>query len=329
MRKLMFLFFALPLFSYGKCHSDSLILYSYNVENLFDTINDPNKNDEDFLPNGKLQWNSARYFDKLNKIVQVVTNDGKEFPAAVGLIEIENETVLKDLVARMKFKGHAYSYVWYDSPDERGIDVAMLYDAKQMKIISSEKLPVVLKSETDPNTRDILHVYAKACGMKLHFFVNHWPSRRGGEDVSAPFRAQAAGVLRSKIDELVKSAPQANVICMGDFNDFPSNESVKSVLGAGVSKESSVLLNMMSDDEQRKEGSHFYQKEWSMLDQFIVSYSLYENHMNEHSAKIVRHPYLMYTSKSGEQSPARTYVGDSWKGGYSDHLPIRLAIKCK
>ena len=171
MRKLLVLFFALPLLSYGKCHTDSLIVYSYNVENLFDTINDPNKNDEDFLPTGKLQWNSARYFDKLNKIVQVITDGGKEFPVAVGLVEVENEAVLKDLVARMKFKGHKYSYLWYDSPDERGIDVAMLYDAKQMKILKSEKLPVLLKSETDPNTRDILHVYGQACGMKMHFFV--------------------------------------------------------------------------------------------------------------------------------------------------------------
>ena len=329
MRKLLVLFFALPLLSYGKCHTDSLIVYSYNVENLFDTINDPNKNDEDFLPTGKLQWNSARYFDKLNKIVQVITDGGKEFPVAVGLVEVENEAVLKDLVARMKFKGHKYSYVWYDSPDERGIDVAMLYDAKQMKILKSEKLPVVLKSETDPNTRDILHVYGQACGMKIHFFVNHWPSRRGGEDVSSPFRAQAAGVLRAKIDEVMKQEKDARIICMGDFNDFPSNESVGKVLGAGTNKSSSVLFNMMADDESRKEGTHFYNKEWSMLDQFIVSYSFYEGNMNEHSAKIVRRPYLMYTSKSGEQSPARTYVGDSWKGGYSDHLPIRLAIKCK
>lgn len=302
-------------------------LMSYNVENLFDTIDDPNKADEDFTPSGKLQWNTAKYYDHLNHTVDAITNKGTNFPAIVGLIEVENGTVLNDLVNTSFLKGKGYQVVWYEGPDERGIDVAMIYDSKRVSIVGSRPIPVVLESVSDPNTRDILKVSVKVGNEDYHLFVNHWPSRRGGQDESEMHRIRAASVLRKEVDQILSVNPKANIICMGDFNDFPSNKSVHDVLQAGVSNEHSVLFNMMSDFEALKKGTHFYKGEWSPLDQFIVSYGMLDNKcVSANSFEVVSYDFLYYTSKDGVKSPARVYVGDSYKGGYSDHMPILMHV---
>lgn len=302
-------------------------LMSYNVENLFDTIDDPNKTDEDFTPSGKLQWNTVKYYEHLNHTVDAITNKGTNFPAIVGLIEVENGTVLNDLVNTSFLKGKGYQVVWYEGPDERGIDVAMIYDSKRVSIVGSRPIPVVLESVSDPNTRDILKVSVKVGNEDYHLFVNHWPSRRGGQDESEMHRIRAASVLRKEVDQILSVNPKANIICMGDFNDFPSNKSVHDVLQAGVSNEHSVLFNMMSDFETLKKGTHFYKGEWSPLDQFMVSYGMFDNKcLSANSFEVVSYDFLYYTSKDGVKSPARAYVGDSYKGGYSDHLPILMHV---
>jgi len=302
-------------------------LMSYNVENLFDTIDDPNKADEDFTPTGKLQWNTAKYYEHLNHTVDAITNKGTNFPAIVGLIEVENGTVLNDLVNTSFLKGKGYQVVWYEGPDERGIDVALIYDSKRVSIVESRPIPVVLESVSDPNTRDILKVSVKVGSEDFHLFVNHWPSRRGGQDESEMHRLKAASVLRKEVDQILSVNLKANIICMGDFNDFPSNKSVHDVLQAGVSNEHSVLFNMMSDFEALKKGTHFYKGEWSPLDQFMVSYGMFDNKcIDVNSYEVVSYDFIMYTSKDGVKSPARVYVGDSYKGGYSDHLPILMHV---
>ena len=307
-------------------------LMSYNVENLFDTINDPNKADEDFTPTGKLQWNTSKYYEHLSHTVDAITNKGTNFPAIVGLIEVENGTVLNDLVNTSYLKGKGYQVVWYEGPDERGIDVAMIYDSNKVTIIGSRPIPVILESVTDPNTRDILKVSAKIGNENFELFVNHWPSRRGGQDESEMHRIKAASVLRKEVDQILSVNPKSNIICMGDFNDFPSNKSVRDVLQAGVSKPGdsnghSVLFNMMSDFEALKKGTHFYKGEWSPLDQFMVSYEMFDNKcIDVNSYEVVSYDFIMYTSKDGVKSPARVYVGDSYKGGYSDHLPILMHV---
>jgi predicted extracellular nuclease len=302
-------------------------LMSYNVENLFDTIDDPNKADEDFTPTGKLQWNSAKYYEHLNHSVDAITNKGTNFPAVVGLIEVENGTVLNDLVNTSYLKGKGYQVVWYEGPDERGIDVALIYDSNKVTVLGSRPIPVVLESVSDPNTRDILKVSVKVGSEDYHLFVNHWPSRRGGMDESEMHRIKAASVLRKEVDQILSVNPNANIICMGDFNDFPSNKSVHDVLQAGVSNEHSVLFNMMSDFEALKKGTHFYKGEWSPLDQFVVSYGMFDNKcISANSFEVVSYDFIMYTSKDGVKSPARVYVGDSYKGGYSDHLPILMHV---
>jgi len=300
---------------------------SYNIENLFDTIDDPNKADEDFTPTGKLQWNTAKYYEHLNHTVDAITNKGTNFPAIVGLIEVENGTVLNDLVNTSYFKGKGYQVVWYEGPDERGIDVALIYDSKRVAIVGSRPIPVVLESVSDPNTRDILKVSVKVGIEDYHLFVNHWPSRRGGQDESEMHRIKAASILRKEVDQILTVNPKANIICMGDFNDFPSNKSVHDVLQAGVSNEHSVLFNMMSDFESLKKGTHFYKGEWSPLDQFMVSYGMFDSKcISANSFEVVSYDFLYYTDKNGVKSPARVYVGDSYKGGYSDHLPILMHV---
>lgn len=302
-------------------------LMSYNVENLFDTIDDPNKADEDFTPSGKLKWNTAKYYEHLIHTVDAITNKGTNFPAIIGLIEVENGTVLNDLVNTSHLKDKGYKVVWFEGPDERGIDVALIYDSNRVNVIGSRAIPVVLESVTDPNTRDILKVTVKVGSEDFNLFVNHWPSRRGGQDESEMHRIKVASVLRKEVDQILLINPNANIICMGDFNDFPSNKSVHDVLQAGVSNEHSVLFNMMSDFEAQKKGTHFYKGEWSPLDQFIVSYGMFDNKcLSANSFEVVSYDFLYYTSKDGVKSPARAYVGDSYKGGYSDHLPILMRV---
>jgi predicted extracellular nuclease len=302
-------------------------IMSYNVENLFDTIDDPNKADEDFTPTGKLQWNTARYYEHLNHTVDAITNKGTNFPAIVGLIEVENGTVLNDLVNTSFLKGRGYQVVWYEGPDERGIDVAMIYDSNRVSVIASRAIPVVLESVTDPNTRDILKVTVKVGSEDFNLFVNHWPSRRGGQDESEMHRIKAASVLRKEVDQILAVNIKSNIICMGDFNDFPSNKSIHEVLQAGGENERSVLYNMMSDFEALKKGTHFYKGEWSPLDQLMVSYGmLFNRFVDVNSFEVVSYDFLYYTGKDGVKSPARVYVGDSYKGGYSDHLPILMHV---
>lgn len=305
----------------------SFDIMSYNVENLFDTIDDPNKADEDFTPTGKLQWNTAKYYDHLKHTVDAITNKGTNFPAIVGLIEVENGTVLNDLVNTSFLKGKGYKYVWFEGPDERGIDVALIYDLNRVSVVQAKAIPVLLESVTDPNTRDILKVLVEIGSEQFNLFVNHWPSRRGGQDESEMHRIKAASVLRKEVDEILSLNPKANIVCMGDFNDFPSNKSVHDVLQAGVSNEHSVLFNMMSDFEALKKGTHFYKGEWSPLDQFMVSYGMFDNKcVSANSFEVVSYDFIMYTSKDGVKSPARVYVGDSYKGGFSDHLPILMHV---
>lgn len=305
----------------------SFDIMSYNVENLFDTIDDPNKADEDFTPTGKLQWNTAKYYDHLKHTVDAITNKGTNFPAIVGLIEVENGTVLNDLVNTSFLKGKGYKYVWFEGPDERGIDVALIYDLNRVSVVQAKAIPVLLESVTDPNTRDILKVLVEIGSEQFNLFVNHWPSRRGGQDESEMHRIKAASVLRKEVDAILSLNPKANIVCMGDFNDFPSNKSVHDVLQAGVSNEHSVLFNMMSDFEALKKGTHFYKGEWSPLDQFMVSYGMFDNKcVSANSFEVVSYDFIMYTSKDGVKSPARVYVGDSYKGGFSDHLPILMHV---
>lgn len=305
----------------------------YNVENLFDTIDQPNVLDEDFLPNGKLQWNSQRYSVKLERIVEAVTMNLPENPLMIGLVEIENSSVLTDLTKTGRLAQTTYRLAHKDSPDARGIDCALLYDEDRFKPLVIANLAVTIDSLPDFKTRDVLYVKGELYGKKLvHVFVNHWPSRRGGEKESAIKRIRAAQVAREKIDVILKENPKANIILMGDFNDHPNDVSIEQTLGAKpLTTKKAQLYNLMYDDQLAGKGTHSYQGKWGVLDQFVVSRTLYKGckgiKLAKKDATIVYEEKLLFTQKDGSKKPSTTYGGNNYYGGYSDHLPIQLQLK--
>lgn len=312
-------------------HGRSIVFY--NVENLFDTINQTDVIDEDFLPDGKLKWNSERYKLKLDHLSQVITTNLKENPVLIGLAEIENGSVVMDLAKTGRLASTKYKLAHKDSPDARGIDCALLYDSERFKPLVITNLLVSIDSIPDFKTRDILYVKGEFIGKRtIHIFVNHWPSRRGGELESEIKRIRAAQVARAKIDEILKDDPKANIVLMGDFNDHPNNVSIENTLKAKqLSDKKADLYNLLYDDHLTGAGTHNYKNEWGVLDQFIVSKALYNG---KHKVKlltkdavILKEDFQLYTAGDGTKKPATTYGGDKYFGGYSDHLPIQLMLK--
>ncbi len=335
------LFILIVVCSYGasaqeKLTSDkSFVVMSYNVENLFDTINDPDKDDEDFLPSGKQKWTAERYAKKLEQLSKVIaTPNGKNLPAIIGLYEIENKKVVEDLATTASLKKGKYGVVHYESPDKRSIDVAMMYRKNKLTVLKSKALYVRLPEEPPYPTRDIL--YVKGVTGKtdtLHFFFNHWPSRRSGADESEKNRMSAATVLRHSVDSLFKSDAHAKIIIMGDFNDYPTNRSICETLKTDslpVISSTETLFNLCYDLEKKKQGTYNYKGDWSMLDQFIISYSVLNGtglHVKNDAAKILKEQWMLYTNeKTQESKPNSTYGGEKYFGGYSDHLPIYMEI---
>ena len=305
----------------------------YNVENLFDTLDDPLKMDEDFTPTGKLQWNAARYQEKQSRIAEVIDLLPGDLPVFVGLCEVENRTVLSDLIKQpalnAKSRSGHYEIIHADSPDERGIDVAAIYDATQLKNVRFEYYSIALPDPKDPNTRDILHAQGTLSGEAIHFFVNHWPSRSGGQSESEPNRLAVAALLKLKVEAVLADDAQAKIIIMGDFNDHPNDRSIYDVLGAKDSPAAS-FYNQMYAIHTAGNGSYFYKGEWGALDQMITSSGLMNStgwHVDASSAGVLRDEKILFRDKEGVARPSRSYAGDSYKGGYSDHLPVWLVLK--
>ena len=287
---------------------DSLTIVSYNVENLFDCEYDTLKNDSSFLPHGLHHWNYHHYQTKLNRIAQVIVNiSGWESAALVGLCEVENKRCLRDLCYRLK-RFH-YQYVHYESDDERGIDVALLYDSTKVKILNSKTLCVPLENDV---TRDILYVKALIEGKDtLHAMVCHLPSQLGGSATTSKKRQIAKQVIQNEINTILHVQPKANVVVMGDMN----SEAIDDLQG---------MNNLMIDLEKEGIGTHKYQGMWSCLDQFYVSSAL----KNTTKASVFSPEWLLEEdTKYLDYQPKRTYVGYRYHDGYSDHLPVVLKIK--
>lgn len=312
-------------------HGRSIVFY--NVENLFDTIDDPNVIDEEFLPNGKLQWNTTRYQKKLEHIVEALTLNLEENPMLIGFVEVENGKVVMDVAKTGRLSSTRYQLAHKESPDARGIDCALLYDSDRFKPTVIANLPVQIDSVPDFKTRDILYVQGELKGKKkLHIFVNHWPSRREGQQASEHKRIRAAEVARAKIDEILKADPKANILLMGDFNDHPNDVSIEQTLKAKATTDLSAdLVNLLYDDHAAGKGTHNFKGEWGVLDQFIVSKTFYNGKkglkINGKDAKIVYEEVLLFTQRDGTKKPNTTYGGPNYYGGYSDHLPIVLQLK--
>lgn len=297
-------------------------IVSYNVENLFDVHDDPATADEDYTPRGALQWTPERYATKLARLAEAIGWSAQGTPAIVGLVEVENRSVVEDLARTGDLKAVGYRVVHHDSPDERGIDVALLVDPRYAKVLREEPLAVPLDSD---RTRDVLYVeLALAADERLHVFVNHWPSRRDGEKGAAK-RMAAAAVLRGAVDEVVNTDPDAQVLIIGDLNDGPTDRSVRDGLGAVCNADGKgTLFALMCMGQPKGHGSYNYQGEWSYLDQMIVSRALLDKVAE---AKAFWDDRLLFKHPRYGRSPDRTYAGNDYKGGYSDHLPIYLRLK--
>ena len=309
----------------------------YNLENLFDTIDSPTTNDADFLPNGRLLWNTEKYISKMANMSKVISQLAVELTpdgvALLGVAEIENRKVLEDLVAQPDLKARNYQIVHFDSPDERGIDCGLLYQPKYFQVLGSKAVPVKLK---DPKTgdedftRDILYVAGLFDGEPIHVMVGHWPSRRGGESGSAWMRAAAAGVCRQVSDSLRLLNPDAKIIVMGDLNDDPTDKSLTKVLGAKGKADDATkdeFYNPMYDMFKGGNGTMAYRDAWSLFDQVVVSKALVNKKVTGwqlYKAMVYRQPWLLQTEGAFRGYPFRTYVGDIFINGYSDHLPVYL-----
>ena len=311
----------------------------WNVENLFDTKDDAKKSDEEFLPDATRHWTPSRYHDKLKKLAKTIVASGEErVPDLVGLCEVENDSCLRDLTRRSPLREAGYRYVMTHSPDKRGIDVALLYQRGSFQLIRQESIRIPHRQARREPTRDILHVSGRILsGDTLDVMVCHFPSRGGGEAKTEPYRLLVAEVLRRTADSLMQVRQYPYLIIMGDFNDYPSNKSLRKVLcGKGD------LVNLM---EGMKKGTYRYRAEWGIFDQFIVSRNMQAKNKNAFTknkyakakkenasvfvknVQILRHPFLLEEDdKYGGQKPFRTYNGMKYMGGYSDHLPIALDL---
>ena len=309
----------------------------YNVENFFDTYDDSLTADNEFLPESEKEWNYFRYKEKTINLFKTIAAVGEVLPPEIiCFAEIENYNVLYEIANNTPLEKYDYEIVHFDSPDIRGIDVGLLFRRNIISKLEAKRIPVLFPFNSNQTSRDIL--YFKALMLKsdtVHLFVNHWPSRRGGEILTAPYRKEVAQILKTRTDSILKSNPCANIIITGDFNDEPSNESLTEGLNALTEIHSTTCLSLynLSGRLQNlcKCGSYRYKSDWNMFDQFIVSGNLLTDRDGMKTCvdclQIAKFDFLLIEDKKyGGYKPYRTYQGPVYKGGFSDHLPVYLDL---
>lgn len=304
----------------------------YNVENYFDCVDDSLTDDREFLPGGMRGWNYNKYQTKQAHIAKVITAiGGWEAPALVGMCEVESKKCLVDLTRYSGLKNLRYKFLHHESPDARGIDVALLYQPAQFKPIHNEAIRINFPNAPNSKTRDILFASGIIpTGDTLHVFVCHFPSRLGGELESEEKRVFVASAVRSKVDSLFAENSHANIVIMGDFNDFPTNKSLQNELNAKPLSDSIStrnLYNLMHKMHADGKGTNKHEGDWGALDQMIVSGNLLRQpgpfFTKQSDAHIFNAGFLLENDKAflGQQ-PFRTYVGFKYQDGFSDHLPV-------
>ena len=308
----------------------------YNVENLFDPLDAAHTLDKDFTPKGKKKWVPYRYNIKITKLGNAISKIGQTetqtLPALVGLAEVENKTVLHDLCSSEALKEAQYKYIHFDSPDDRGIDVALLYDPAHFKPLQEKAIPIPQntpkatpqnKSENRcENTRDVLYVAGLLDGEKIHMYVNHWPSKRNGQEVAKRKKIQIAQTIQKDIDTLQEVQPK--VIVLGDFNDNPTDESIQNHLAIGG------LKNTMLPLFHAGEGASKFYGQWMLFDQILLSESFFSSQQNGlkfHESKIFNPSFLTNPRGRHKGEPFRTYSGRYYQGGCSDHFPVYTVLK--
>ena len=308
----------------------------YNLENLFDTINVNGNYDLEYSPAGEKVWNSKKYYSKQDNMAYCISRLGKEVcplgPAVIGVAEVENRSVLEDLVKRGDLAKYNLQIVHYDSPDLRGVDVALLYNPFLFSVVSSKPYPLTIPELPDFRTRDVLLVSGLMDGEKFHILVNHWPSRRNGEKASRHLRVAAAGLNKYIYDSIRIADPDAKVIIMGDLNDDPDNASVKDVLEAKAKMKDvkkNGLFNPMAELHAKGIGTLAYQDSWNVFDQIMVSDNLLGDDKSTFKywkVEIFNRDFLIQKEGKYKGYPLRTHSENAFLNGYSDHFPVLIYL---
>jgi len=311
----------------------------YNAENLFDVQNDSLTSDDEFTIEGARHWS----YKKLNRKIQntakvILSSSGWEVPVLIGLCEIENRYVLEKLIKETPLNSTPYKIIHKESPDFRGIDVALLYHAEKFYPLQYEYYPLFLKNGELMHSREILYVLGIVDGIDtLHVFVNHWPSRYSGLMETRGLRNRAASLLREKIDDVLRKNSRSKIIVLGDFNDQPSDESILNYLNAiklPAELHSNQLYNLSAEWESGDIGTLKYQSQWFVFDQIIVSGTLLKSESGLYGqsewATICKLPFLLENDERyGGLKPKRTFNGYKYNGGFSDHLPVLLKLQVR
>lgn len=309
----------------------------YNVENLFDTVDHPVFDDDEFTPSGSKLWSQERYEKKLDDLARVILSlPGKEMPGIIGFAEVENERVLNDLIQQRGLRRVGYKVILVEGDDPRGIDCGMIYRPDQFTYKFHRMIEVNDLSGKDYPLREILHVHGDGPdGNPLHIFINHWKSRRGGVKETEHLRVSSAITLRRVLDRLLSTESEPRAIVMGDLNDEPTNKSVYDVLHAG-NKRKNILLNdaynLFYDIHNMDMGGTLnYRGNWQMYDQIIVSYSLLNQEKGLSTTftggEILKEEWMLYHDERNDiKVPNRTYGGDNYYGGISDHFPVYVTF---
>lgn len=316
-------------------HKEIYPIAFYNLENLFDTQKDPIKNDDDFTPNGKKNWTDDKYQKKLQNLSFVINQLGKEVKPSgvdiIGVAEVENRKVLEDLVKQKNLIDKKYEIIHVDSPDPRGIDVGLLYNPNVFQVNSYKAYPYTIPGNNDIKTRDILLVSGTLANESLHILVNHWPSRRG--ENSSPLRERAAAICKQICDSIYKTNVQSNIIIMGDMNDDPKDKSTSIVLNAKKNKnevKEGGLYNTMWSIHESGIGTLCYQGQWNFFDQIIISKSLLPENKNKLTfwkSEVFNKDFLFQKEGKYKGYPLRTFSGNTFLNGYSDHFPTLIYLR--
>lgn len=309
--------------------NNSYAVAFYNLENLFDTVDDPHTLDDDFTPKGFKRWKNSRYRSKIKKLGKAISRIGEDKnvhpPSLIGIAEVENNKVIEKLLQTKYLKDYPLDYVHFDSPDERGIDTGLIFNTDHFEVLEAETIPLLIENEEGERdfTRDILFVRGKLNKEEIQLFVNHWPSRRDGAEETKHKRIKAAQTILNKIESLNKAPEDLNVMVMGDFNDDPNSESIQ------VLMESGYFINPFKKLLSLDTGSANYKGKWSLFDQVILSHSFLNHEPETHSFKeavIFAPKFLREWKGKYKGNPFRTFVGKKYIGGYSDHFPVYVRL---
>ena len=301
----------------------------YNLENLFDTRDDPHTLDDDFTPKGFKRWKDDKYRSKVKKLGKAISRIGEDEdihpPSLIGIAEVENNRVVEKLLDTKYLRDFPLDYVHFDSPDERGIDTGLIYNKEHFEVLEAETLPLLIENKNGDRdyTRDILYVHGRLNKEDIHVFVNHWPSRRDGADETKYKRIEAANTILRKVNALDQPVESLNAIIMGDFNDDPNSESIQVLMASGL------FINPFKKLLSPYTGSANYKGKWSLFDQIILSHSFLNHEEGTHNFKkaaIFAPKFLKEWKGKYKGNPFRTFVGKKYIGGYSDHFPVYVSM---